>query len=114
MTHVSNAGAGATGGYGGVGTAPGMARTGAPQFGQKLAPPGSPASATLAKHESLLRDRSGSSDRGAVSGARGLLLREAMERAQAEDEVDAVDADDLAVGEERRPGCPAPRGRWGR
>ena len=37
---------------------------------------------------------------GVLAGARGLLLRQAMERSQAEDEVDAVDADDLAAGEE--------------
>src|SRR4051794_24328675 len=37
--------------------------------------------------------------RATPSGRRGgrLLLRQAMERAQAEDEVDGVDADDLAV-----------------
>src|SRR5262245_33993339 len=34
----------------------------------------------------------------------GLLLRQAVERPEAEDQVDAVDADDLAIGEELRQG----------
>ena len=44
----------------------------------------------------------------------GLLLRQAVQRAQAQDQIDAVDADDLAIGEELGQGVQRDRGRPGR
>ena len=50
----------------------------------------------------------------ASSLVRGFLLRHAVQRAEAPDQIDGVDADHLAVGEQRRRACRAPRGRAGR